>query len=420
MTVYVIIMISISILAIPVSVIIYIRNKNRVNKIFQNLAAELDLVYKKGDIYNGPKISGRYNEFYISIQHSYGAKNKQPANNFLIRLNKQFHSFSITFENTFSKIKSAFGKNDILTYDNNFDNTFFIKCSKKSEMISLLNNKVRCTINKIFLNIRKKSFSFEIIEKGINVELTHHPDSIYYKLNCFIKLAGLLCRKGTVKEHLLENFYDEKEPSIQLNNLTSLFTSFSDFVEKEKILEDALNHPSAEINLLALENKKNIKLDEIDCIWKKADDRVKLELLELFLKIKNSVNQLIKYYSDADELEIKIKILNIMQIVGYKIVNKFLLDRIFSVEENQVKLAAIHALGTCGTIDEIEYLLSINHILLKKAAKESVLKIQSGLGPAERGSLSISKENSQEGALSINNDETGGLSINNEDPEAEE
>lgn len=84
-------------------------------------------------------------------------------------------------------------------------------------------------------------------------------------------------------------------------------------------------------------------------------------------------------------------------------------------ESDEVKLAAVRALGLIGTVASVEPLLPLTSGLrlpgaVKEAARDSIRRIQSRIGPVESGRLSLIGEHESSGGLSLSL-EGGGLSL---------
>ncbi len=95
----------------------------------------------------------------------------------------------------------------------------------------------------------------------------------------------------------------------------------------------------------------------------------------------------------------------------YKELSCFFTEQLQIEKTLELIKSIIFALGACGNVDAVEPLLNIKSILLRSAVKSAVLKIQSRLGPTEKGSLSISGINTEAGSLSIMDYDLGSLSI---------
>lgn len=93
--------------------------------------------------------------------------------------------------------------------------------------------------------------------------------------------------------------------------------------------------------------------------------------------------------------------------------------KLLAREAAEVRAAAAHALGQVGSVRAVEPLLALTSGLLaspsvKQAAREAVTQIQSRLGDAEAGRLSLVVPSGDAGALSLAADESapgGGLSL---------
>ena len=81
-----------------------------------------------------------------------------------------------------------------------------------------------------------------------------------------------------------------------------------------------------------------------------------------------------------------------------------------------MKLAAIKALATCGTMKAIEplYELSTKFAInpsIKREAGRAISEIQKRYGVGERGAVSLSTETTEAGAVSLDRASMGELSI---------
>ncbi len=88
--------------------------------------------------------------------------------------------------------------------------------------------------------------------------------------------------------------------------------------------------------------------------------------------------------------------------------------RLLGHDSIEVRRAAVTALGLAGTIAAVEPLLGVSEGMLadgelQQAAREAVARIQSRLGNAEAGRLSLSEHEQRSGALSLTDAPLPGL-----------
>ncbi len=112
--------------------------------------------------------------------------------------------------------------------------------------------------------------------------------------------------------------------------------------------------------------------------------------------------------------------------MGQEKLSPFLIKEL-EKNESQYRNYLIEALGNCGRVNAVEKLLEIGkstlNPLLRSSVKEAIIKIQSRLGNADKGWLSVTQLDEIDGALSLADRVTDGslslvnkrLSIRNKD-----
>ncbi len=110
--------------------------------------------------------------------------------------------------------------------------------------------------------------------------------------------------------------------------------------------------------------------------------------------------------------EIKIGIIEILNERRAINSNDFLLEYLDEIHDDEIILQVIKLIGEIGTKKAVEPLLKMKKFIFMYEVETAILKIQSRLKNADSGQLSLTEQNSKEGALSLTEDDKeGGLSI---------
>jgi HEAT repeat protein len=134
------------------------------------------------------------------------------------------------------------------------------------------------------------------------------------------------------------------------------------------------------------------------------------------------VDRLIHVFDMNRDNEIRIEIINACETIGTVTVNDFLVEKLSS-REPDIRYASIKALASCGNKHAVEHLYDIarkttGNRKIKREAAHAIEAIQSRLGDVEKGWLTLSETDSQEGALSvIGETEEGKLSLSGDEEE---
>ena len=102
--------------------------------------------------------------------------------------------------------------------------------------------------------------------------------------------------------------------------------------------------------------------------------------------------------------ELELEILDVFRNMGDTSLCGFLLSYL-DRRSGEVLRAVVGALGTCGTAEAVEPLMKLSkssiNILLNAAVQQAIASIQSRLGGADAGWLSVAGLEGTEGALSL-------------------
>jgi hypothetical protein len=330
-------------------------------------------------------------------------------------------------------IEVPYGARDVQVGDPEFDP--FIKITGRLEQIlSLSDHRTRNLI------LQEVLIGNAIVKHGcIELELSD-LESTALRLTNLVRLAKVLSiREERIPRRLAKNAALDPLPSVRLKNFEVLQSNFPDheFTQKTKrglltsrdpLLKYAAARTMGQAGLpalrdIALESSTNAELRRqalADFINSAVPEQAKLVLEELATEaqptltadvIRGAVRfgmssiaqRLVKRIHKLDESSVTelIKLVNRRSAEAESIL-LMLLER----DSVTIRFAVVEALGQVGSVRAVEPLLALTAGLLaspsvKQAAREAVARIQSRLGDAEAGRLSLAVPSGDAGALSL-------------------
>ncbi len=323
--------------------------------------------------------------------------------------------------------------------DDIFDSLLDIKVAKSpKKVIALLTLKLRKEIisiaeNSYHLSLSNNSICVtEIIAKSISYE------SIIAILDKMVSISKCIMSNNDFKKLYAENIKYDAIANVKLHNLEMLLPDYG----KDKVIEEILKSFIIEdIHKPSIFNKmlkssgikreytvqykvgKNIGVEGFDSVIKLVHesttevDNILWDALKGVGKrnLKKAADSLIRDFHNIHEEPLQLNILDMLKKLGDERFSSFLLS-LLEHRDNDIVNGAVDALSTCGDVHAVEKILdvadrSINPFFRSKL-NETVLQIQTKLGLAKKGWLSVSDLRLGEGKLSLADDaDEGSLSI---------
>jgi HEAT repeat protein len=245
-----------------------------------------------------------------------------------------------------------------------------------------------------------------------------------------------------IDERLLDSFESDRVPAVRERLFKLLLQQASDRV-RQRAIKRALEDLNPEVRLAAVKAMKSAGWEEAVALYqdRKMPMRYRAEalrhvaltfgrerampLIESALKVKSpeivmTAVEAIGGWRHAAALPELAGLLSREPAVVERVASAlgriggdFARDLLLTTlghPDREVRLAAIAALGRAGTLEVIPVLARIKDFGSKAAAREAIAAIQARCGRDAEGALSLPRDSSQEGGVSLS-DESGQMSI---------
>ncbi|MCP4131053.1 MAG: HEAT repeat domain-containing protein [bacterium] len=407
-------------------IIKYRGGKNQLNILLEEIKKSLPLALVEGDFRKNPYLHGYIDSFEISIRRFYSKKNEHLG--IEIKYKKRIQAeIHISNETRISKMKKGLGIDDILSGDQTFDDALLITAPDPCYIAALLNKTAREQIHKLAINtmnleITPGSIRINIFENDLSHDLSNALSS-YVAL--MLSIGNSFTNGLTIKQRLLANIASETLPAVRLNNIQMLMSHFSIDKDVNQTLDGCLNNNDIETRIEAARYLKDKGMEFLVKTLKtetSLSEDLKIKIITIFREngYNKSVPALKTLFSQKREdgsvhRELQAEIIKAFSSFGDTKLNSFLL-KLLEDNISNFSLSVITALGSCGTVESVETLYTLakksSFPAVKNAAQNSIQQIQSRLGTAENGWLSIEELSETDGALSFSDSATeGSLSI---------
>lgn len=399
--------------------------KDPIDIFFHDLGKNLDLEFRKGKMYGTSYLEKEHDTFILKIKkyHDslYASWFFEVSAHYNSALKEKFEIryISINLQNN-RKMKRTGKYPEILSGDKNFDTVFTGNSEHKSFYHGLLKYKLRNSL----LILSNESESVNVSNSSLVVLIPLNPEEkpLISCINMIKNIMNHITNDTSLKEKLIDTIKHDPVPEVKLHNIRALAEEYNTS-DTRNIIREAMSDPNIS---LRIECAKHLGDEGIDYLRDMIQTESKLDTDQLHTIIqilkKTNDREIVKkfryIYPKSREI-VKQRILILFREFSDNEVNEFLLSEL-SKGNADLNIAIIEALGTCGTVDSIEKLIVWSkeqlNPFMRNTVKQAIEKIQSRLGPAGRGWLSIPEYSEKEGALSIADEASdGALSIVDEE-----
>lgn len=411
---------------------LYLKNNyERLKKNIKNTTSELNLKIKKETEHlNEDKhvkqmlVKGKYKNIRIDIELNVSMKTGYSE----IAIDLEFkpvenNKFSLEYRNDpLGLIENDNSGNLLITGDESFDNTFVFHTGSNIYIPVLFGNKLRnrlnyFTLDSKYIRIRQNKISVMYYSAGLRFGI---PFSDFLKE--LVVLADIVRNFRFNFNSISENIKNEKVFNAKLKMIEALCMLPDEIKKIERLCIEIMKKYKkdyASVNdRTSLENYKAIKTV---CVKAQGEDGA-LELIKIMFENKGDENNrdtisfiLNRYFKTFKKDIIKLYIAERNHELKKHIINHFILRKeqglndIVANEISNYKIfdrVQIELLGKCGKKEHVEVLYDFGERttdeIYKKACRENIAKIQSRLGSAEKGWISITDNDKLDGALSKN------------------
>ena len=404
---------------IAASVSIYLIVAGRMkhyNNLFASAAASLHLNLRRGTLLSFPEIGGERGGMKVRV-----LKQARREGNLLecrVRYTLSLAvNFRITREGALEQVRKVFQGEDFLTGDRPFDDALLVETDTPALLRALLNRDAR----ECLLDLAGESDSLSVNPKGITLELDMSTlggsRGLVWKTERMIMAGRALCSVRDARAGLIKQIFVEDSSDTALYALRSLADTYSGDREVKEVLLRLVRTGPLEL-----------RIEAMAYLGKEGEIHL-LNLLRSHPSLKDSLKRIVlKHLRTADwkgrgavleellgnteDAELKKTILRLMAQTGDAALSSALLRRL-DLEEGEVRLAVLEALGSCGTLKAVEKIYctggsSLNPFL-RRAAAEAINRIQVRRARGEKGWLSTVRLEEVEGALSAGEEAGAGF-----------
>lgn len=318
----------------------------------------------------------------------------------------------VDFSGNFSSIEVRFdaGGHQKLTHDNVFDLHTTVFCENKIFARGILTADVRKNLIGLKSSAEKAVILLKDENLTLEVSYIHRPgadreDTVKRMKEIMDHIPKTFSRS----ENLLAVILDDPYPKVRFAALKSAFTGFNGIYTFAPYKEQLLAHEDNSIRILS-----NLFYTESEDSSPLIEEAVKTDqgLLEVFLgiskKIKNypPLSMALDIYYKSGATPIQLQVLGLLPLIGDSGATPFLIEQLSDdyLAESK-KTAVISALGACGTVEAVPLLretaLEARNAYFKGICLQAIDAIQSRVGTAKEGMLSMAETSGGKGNLSI-------------------
>jgi len=340
-------------------------------------------------------------------------------------------NLSLQEETSFFKIKKAFGTEDILIGDDDFDKAFLIQAEKNFIAYAILS----CDVRKKLLSMIKQ-YSFELTDSYFKCHFSSDEIQSYKDLdNIIILVVSLyddllsdLSRHPILryKKRLIHNILNDPLSSVRENNILAIGSHLRIDDEVDEALTTVMNHDNEAVNRLRaaqLLKSKGLQYMEL-LLQQKINDELKCEIIQYFHKMmyRESIlllKKICNIQSDFVKREIVIALLSLEVELDLSFYAPYL-----NFINHDKSLSLLKLFGEKGTLDTVEFIYMIGKVHgdndIRNEANRAIAMIQSRLGSGDRGWVSIQDNDIETGSLSFDNSpESGAVTLDDNDKDSQ-
>jgi len=405
----------------------------RMDKLFSAAGGSLGLKLTKGNSFNWPVLNGSIDGCGCAVTvrcYSIPGDNRFicPVRVFVNHRLPISGLMGVNKESAYNlSMKSVEGE-DILIGDKSFDDAMRIIGTNPWQIASLFTADIRARVLSLAsrdMDINLTSSWFEMYLEGNRIE----ADDIVSAVRDAAAVSADLVLAGDTRGRLMSIIRGDPEPGVRAAAIHHLASHVPVDDEISALLKKSMDDRDLRVRVAAakglgrdgmaylaglLENEKDL------------DDAVVIDIVHGMGKHRytEGIPALKSLFASRTGKELELEILDAFRNMGDTSLCGFLLSYL-DRRSGEVLRAVVGALGSCGTAEAVVPLMKLSkspiHIMLNAAVQQAIVGIQSRLGGADAGWLSVMEAAGKEGALSMGNSlGDGSLSMQREPDRATE
>ena len=316
----------------------------------------------------------------------------------------------MTLENEFSfpLLSNNLKGEDIQVGDAGLDRTFQIKGSSPLHVAALMNERMRKTI----LGLVGRSQMLVLTSTWFEIVLKYHGlkrEEIVAIARDALDVSRDMSREDDIRGRLMDIIRNDSAPGVRAACIRQLMSHFPVDREITDLLGGALKDADVSVRI---EAARHLGFEGLELLAKMLKEETGLDEYDTLRAVRfigehrftGGVPVLKEVFARANNETVLLEILKAFTAIGDTGLCAFLLDHL-EHRNGDIRDGVISALATCGTVDAVEPLMkmvksSINP-LFRSDVQKTITSIQSRLGGADNGWLSVTETGETEGALSM-------------------
>lgn len=377
-------------------VLLEARKNKRMKEKYARAARKFKLKLNGDDPISNPELTGQVGDFFVQVQYSClaGMQASYDCYQVTFPVSLDF-TFSLTVKEWLNRYLSAGGEDAFSSGDTEFDRIVHCITGSKEKLLARLNFRCRKALIQFALLAEKGEFS--VSERNIRVTLADY--SLETALHDLISLGRELTRPGSLFDLLYDNFCRDSFPGVRLNNLKALLYHFPHLKGDSAFMDRVFLDRNPVICFTAFKaNPSRAYLRHLYQFWPGSNPVLKKEIL-LFLGKdgKEFYANFLAYQFRYEVPRLREELLDTIGKIASPGMSDFLVKQLED-PDFKIVLAAIRALGYCGSSSAVTALKELSHPALKVMVRRTLEQIHSRIKDKSEGWLSLS-ETGEEGSL---------------------
>jgi hypothetical protein len=382
-----------------------------IGELVRRSGEELGLKYRHGFSFAAPVASGYIEGLKVTLRHQASTEENSFSDLLRVYIAHRIDAGGILLvsrETEMTRMQKKFTGEDILTGDRAFDDTMLIGGSSPFRVSALMNEGLR----KKLLDILRKSVMVNLTSSWFEVVFRHGSLGLE-EIVAFVRetvAVSLDMTSGTdFRARLIGNIRNDSVPGVRALCIRHLAAHFPADGEITGLLRGALQDGDLPVRM---EAALNLGFEGLEFLGRLIDEGKyfveddTLRIVKAFgdQRFRGGIPVLKKLFSQGAGETVLLAILKAFAAIGDTGLSGFLLDYA-NHPDYDVRRGVMDALGACGTVETVEPLLKILksslNPLFRSDVQKAVASIQSRLGGADAGWLSVTEVSGTDGALSL-------------------
>ncbi|HNR87667.1 MAG TPA: hypothetical protein PKM65_04965 [Spirochaetota bacterium] len=385
-----------------------IRRNRRFTRCFKEVADAYGLTFIRGSLFFFPKAYGSHNGFSIIVEKT--TEGKQECLRIKVAHVRALDlDLYIRKESLGSRLMNAVTRCDIVTGDRALDEMLYFHASRPAHVAATMNFETRKRLEKLSRQWETVSIKQDVMFVTRPLDRAVTASMIVECVDSLMAIGAAFADDGPLRARLMRNIERDPEPEVRIANLRALAAAGALDDEARSVLRRSCDDANAVVRFEAarlLGEEGFAHCEALLASPGSIDDALMAEILRYLRDRGRRVpaDALMACYRGAALLATQLEVLAAMRDAADPRLCAFLVERLAN-DDSDIIIAAMQALETCGDISAVEKIYakgkaSLNPFV-RSAANRAIAQIQSRLGKADKGWLSLTETDGTDGALSV-------------------